>query len=168
MGTRAPWGIAALLGIACLAEADYIVVHRAAASGPPGVAAEIDRTRRRLEEGLGGPERSLFGSSFHDWYSRRMDLAGITTKVASQGKDVTVTFGFPASTSSVKFDVNANRIRFRYEARKDVKKGGSDVETAESLEKVLPLPAGADPNGFEVRKGKDQVGLVFHKIERAG
>ncbi len=70
--------------------------------------------------------------------------------------------------NSVKLDVNANRIRFRYEASKDVKKGGSDFETTESVEKVLPLPAGADPNGFVVRKGKDEITLVFHRIEHAG
>lgn len=218
MGTRAPWGIAALLGIACLAEAGYIVVHRAAASGPPAVTAtraggaggedldrwdhrlheeiartgklvdkdfdelfgddffrrrfdpfaEIDRARRRLEEGLGGSERSLFSSSFKDWFSKRLDLAGITTKIAEQGKDVTVTFGIPGlKENSVKLDVNANRIRFHYESSKDVKKGGSDVETTESVEKILPLPDGADPNGFQVRKGKDEITLVFHRLEHA-
>ena len=215
MGTRAPWGIAALLGVACLAEAGYIVVHRAAASAPTkGAAAlqpreeldrwdrhlheeiartgklvdedfdklfgddffrrrfdpfaEINRARHRLEEGLEGPERSLFSSSFNDWFSKRMDLAGITTKIAEQDKNVTVTFGIPGlKEDSVKLDVNANRIRFRYEAGKDVKKGGSDVETTERVEKILPLPDGADPNGFEVRKGKDEVTLVFHKMEHA-
>ncbi len=214
MGTRAPWVIAACLGIACLAEAGYIVAHRAAASAPPGGAAalpagdfdrwdrhlheeiartgklvdkdfdklfgddffrrrfdpfaEINRARRRLEEGLAGPKRALFNSSFRDWFSKRMDLAGITTKIAEQGKDLTVTFGIPGlKEDSVKLDVNANRIRFRYEASKDVKKGGSDVETTESVEKILPLPDGADPNGFQVRKGKDEVTLVFHKMEHA-
>ncbi|MGZ6971389.1 MAG: hypothetical protein ACXVID_06975 [Thermoanaerobaculia bacterium] len=66
---------------------------------------------------------------------------------------------------SAKFDVNANRIRFRYDTRKEVKKRGSDVETSERVEKVLPLPPGADPSGFEVRKGKDEITLVFHRIE---
>lgn len=97
-----------------------------------------------------------------------MDLAGITTKIAEQGKDLTVTFGIPGlKENSVKFDVNANRIRFDYDTRKDVKKGASDVETTESVEKIVPLPDGADPNGFEVRKGKDEITLVFHRIAHA-
>lgn len=216
MRTRAPWGIVALLGIACLAETSYIVAHRAAASSPSGGTAvlqpgqdlnrwnhrlheeiartgklvdqnfdqlfgddffsrrfdpfaEIDRARRRLEAGFAGSERALFDSSFQNWFSKRMDLAGITTKIAERGKDVTVTFGIPGlKENSVKLDVNANRIRFRYEASKDVKKGGSDVETTENVEKVVPLPDGADPNGFAVRKGKDEITLVFHKTEHAG
>ncbi len=213
MGIRASWGIAALLGVACLGEAGYIVAHRAAAATPPAADAttppvqdldrweqrlheeiartgklgeqdfdelfgddffrrrfdpfeEVDRVRRQLEDGLGAPERALFGSSFHDWFSKRMDLAGITTKVADEGKNVAVTFGIPGlNEDSVKFDVNANRIRFHYDATKDVKKGGSDVATSENVEKILPLPRGADPNGFEVRKGKDEITLVFHKLE---
>ncbi len=215
MGTRAPWGIVVLLGIACLAEAGYIVVHRAAGSVPPGGVtapmpavnldrwdhrlheeiartgklvdkdfdqlfgddffrqrfdpfAEIDRARRGLEKGFAGSERALFNSSFQDWFSKRMDLAGITTKIAEQGKDLTVTFGIPGlKENSVKLDVNSNRIRFRYDTSKDVKKDGSDVETTESVEKVLPLPDGADPNGFEVRKGKDEITVVFHRIAHA-
>jgi hypothetical protein len=214
MGTRAPWGIAALLGVACLGEAGYIVTHRAAASSPSERAvappaedldrwerrlhdeiartgrlgdkdfdalfgddffrrrfdpfAEVDRVSRKLEDGLEASERGLFSSSFHDWFSKRMDLAGITTRIADQGQNVLVTFGIPGlDEDSVKFDVNANRIRFRYDARKDVKKGGKDVETSEDVEKILPLPRGADPNGFEVRKGKDEITLVFRKTRHA-
>jgi len=130
--------------------------------------AEIDRAHRQLEKSFAGSERALFDSSFQDWFSKRMDLAGITTKIAEQGKDVTVTFGIPdLKENSAKFDVNANRIRFRYDTRKDVKKGASDVETTESVEKIVPLPDGADPNGFEVRKGKDEITLVFHGIAHA-
>ena len=212
MDIRVPWGIAALLGVACLAETGYIVSHKSAASTPAGENAtppasqdfdrwerhvrdeiartgkladhdfdtlfgddffrrrfepfsEIDRIGRRLEDGLDTSERALFDTSFHGWLSKRIDLAGITTKVADQGKDVAVKFGIPGlDENSVKFDVNANRIRMQYEARKDVKKAGSDMETSESVEKILPLPAGADPNGFEVRKGKDEITLVFHKL----
>ena len=215
MSIKAPWGIAALLGVACLAEAGYIVAHRASASPPAGAEAtppasqdldkwerrvrdeiarngrlgerdfdtlfgddffrrrfdpfeEVDRISHRLEEGLDGADRSLFRTSFQDWFSKRMDLAGITTKVAEQGKDVAVTFGIPGlDENSVKFDVNANRIRLSYAARQDVKKGGSDVQTATSVEKILPLPADADPNGFQVKKGKDEITLVFHKLEHA-
>jgi HSP20 family molecular chaperone IbpA len=213
MRTKAPWGIAALLGATCLGEAGYIVAHRAAASastrhaaGPRGEEdlgrveermheaiaragkladqdfdqlfgdeffrrrfdpfAEVGRMSRRIEQGLDASERALFASSFHDWFSKRLDLTGITTNTADEGKDVALTFGIPGlDADSVNLDVNANRIRLRYGARKDVKKGGSEVETTESVEKVLPLPAGADPNGFEVRKGKDEITLVFHKIE---
>ncbi|HQQ76167.1 MAG TPA: hypothetical protein PLB01_02340 [Thermoanaerobaculia bacterium] len=214
MGTRVPWGIAALLGVACLGEAGYIVTHRAAASSPPGRAvtqppqedldrwerrlrdeisrtgklgdgdfdtlfgddffrrrfdpfAEVDRVRRKLEDGLEASERRLFSESFRNWFSKRMDLTGITTKIADQGKDVSVTFGIPGlDEDSVRFDVNASRIRLRYDARKDVKKGGGDVQTSETVEKILPLPSGADPNGFEVRKGKDEITLVFHRTKR--
>lgn len=215
MGIRAPWGIAALLGVACLGEAGYIVAHRAAAAPPPASETavpaaqdldrweqrlheeiartgklgdqdfdtlfgddffrrrfdpfeEVDRVRRQLEGGLEAPKRALFSSSFHDWFSKRMDLAGITTKVADQGKNIAVTFGIPGlNEDSVTFDVNANRIRFHYDTSKDVKKAGRDVETAENVEKILPLPPGADPNGFEVRKGKDEITLVFHRIANA-
>ncbi len=213
MSIKAPWGIAALLGVACLAEAGYIVAHRASASPPAGAEAtqpasqdldtwehrlrdeiarngkvgerdfdslfgddffrrrfdpfaEVDRVSHRLEEGLDGADRALFRTSFQDWFSKRMDLAGLSTKVAEKGKDVAVTFGIPGlDENSVKFDVNANRIRLNYDARKDVKKNGSDVQTATSVEKVLPLPADADPNGFEIRKGKDEITLVFHRID---
>lgn len=213
MGIRTPWGIAALLGVACLGEAAYIVAHRASASSPPGrdvtrpadeelarwekrlheeiertgelkdkdfdnlfgddffrrrfdPFAEVDRVGRQIEKGLDSSERSLFKSSFHDWFAKRMDVSGVTTKVADEGKSVLVTFGVPGlDEGSAKFDVNANRIRFRYDTRKEVKKRGSDVETSERVEKVLPLPPGADPSGFEVRKGKDEITLVFHRIE---
>jgi len=215
MRNRALVGVVALLAVACVVEAGYILVHRANASAPERDVsargaqqdldrwetrvrkqiersgrlgdedfdrifgddffrrrfdpfAEIDRVRRRIEEGLEGSGRAAFGDSFQSWFSKRMDLAGIRTSVADEGRDVAVSFGIPGlDTNSVKFDVNANRIRFRYDTRRDVKKNGADVETAESVEKVLPLPAGADPNGFEVRKGKDEVTLVFHKLAHA-
>ena len=129
---------------------------------------EVDRIGRRLEQGLDASDRELFRDSFRDWFSRRMDLSGITTKVSEQGKNVDVTFGIPGlDEDSVKFDVNANRIRLSYDARTDVKKGGNDLKTATSVEKILPLPADADPNGFEVRKGKDEITLVFHRLEPA-
>lgn len=213
MRIRAPWGIAALLGLACVGEAGYIAAHHASASSGPGGTArpadaelgrwekrlhdaitrtgkledhdfdalfgddffrrrfdpfsEVDRVGRRLAEGLDASERGLFDTSFHDWFSKRMDLTGITTKVAQEGKDVEVTFGVPGlDEDSAKFDVNANRIRFRYDARKDETRNGRDVRTSESIEKVLPLPAGADPNGFQVRKGKDEITLVFHRLGR--
>ena len=215
MGIRAAWGIAALLGVGCLAEAGYIFAHRAGATPPAGVEvtppasqdlgrwehrlrdeiartgkladhdfdtlfgddffrrrfdpfAEVDRISHRLEEGLDRSERALFRTSFQDWFSKRMDLTGISTKVAEQGKDVKVTFDIPGlDEDSVKFDVNANRIRMSYAARTDEKKGTDELRTATSVEKILPLPADADPNGFEVQKGKDEITLVFHKLEDA-
>ena len=215
MSSRAAWGMAALLGVGCLAEAGYIVAHRAGAAPPAGAEAtppaaqdldrwehrlgdeiartgklgdhdfdalfgddffrrrfdpftEVDRVSHRLEEGLDRSERALFRTSFQDWFSKRMGLTGISTKVAEQGKDVEVTFGIPGlDEDSVKFDVNANRIRMSYSARTEEKKGGNELETAAHVEKILPLPADADPNGFEVRKGKDEITLVFHKLEHA-
>jgi HSP20 family molecular chaperone IbpA len=127
--------------------------------------SEVDRVGRQLEEGLDASDRGLFDTSFRDWFSKRMDLTGITTKVADEGKNVEVTFDIPGlDEDSARFDVNANRIRFRYDARKEETQDGRDVRTSEKVEKVLPLPAGADPNGFEVRKGKDEITLVFHRI----
>lgn len=222
MKLKASWGIAALLGVACLAEAGYIVSHRAIAAAPPardaappardaaGATAddlrrwadraheeiartgalgekdfdelfgddffrrrfdpfeEIDRVRKRLEGDLAETERARFGASFDDWFSKRIGLDGISTKVTDRGKDVAVTFGIPGlDEDSVKFDVNADRIRMRYATRTDVKKKGSDVETSTSVEKILPLPDGADPAGFEVKKGKDEITLVFHKARPA-
>jgi HSP20 family molecular chaperone IbpA len=129
---------------------------------------EIDRVRTRLENDFAGTERDAFRTSFDGWFSKRIGLDGITTKIADRGKDVAVTFGIPGlDEDSVKFDVNADRIRMSYATRKDVKKNGSDVETSTSVEKILPLPAGADPAGFEVQKGKDEITLVFHKFEHA-
>ncbi|HVO51693.1 MAG TPA: hypothetical protein VMV60_11910 [Thermoanaerobaculia bacterium] len=212
MGIRAPWGIAALLGLACVGEAGYIAAHRASASSPQAAGtarpadaelghwekrlheaiaksgkledhdfdalfgddffrrrfdpfSEVDRVGRRLAEGLDASDRGLFDTSFHDWFSKRMALTGITTKVVDEGKDVEVTFGVPGlDEDSAKFDVNANRIRFRYDARTEETHDGRDVRTSEKVEKILPLPAGADPNGFEVRKGKDEVTLVFRRL----
>lgn len=215
MSMKAPWGIVALLGVACLAEGGYIFAHRAGATPPARVDAappasqdldrwehrlhdeiartgkladhdfdalfgddffrrrfdpftEVDRIGHRLEEGLDRSERALFHSSFEDWFSKRMDLNGISTKVAEQGKDVKVTFAIPGlDENSVKFDVNANRIRMSYSAHTEEKKGGNELETATNVEKILPLPVDADPNGFEVQKGKDEITLVFHKLEHA-
>jgi HSP20 family molecular chaperone IbpA len=130
--------------------------------------AEIDRVRRRLEEGLDATDRTLFRDSFKDWFTKRIDLGPITTKVSDEGRNILVTFGIPGlDVDSVKLDVNANRIRLRYEAREEATKGGTDVESATSVEKVVPLPAGADPAGFDVRKGKDSIILVFHRAGHA-
>jgi len=60
-------------------------------------------------------------------------------------------------------DVDANRIRLTYGTGKNTTRGNETVQTSESFEKIIPLPENADPSGFEVRKGKDTLTLVFRK-----
>lgn len=130
--------------------------------------AEIGTVQRELDNRLEGRERQLFDSSFRNWFEKRMDLTGITSKVENGGKTVAVTFGIPGlDTDSVKLDVNADRIRLSYGARQTEKKGNTTVEASESFEKIFPLPDGADPTGFTVRKGKDELTVVFKKSQPA-
>jgi HSP20 family molecular chaperone IbpA len=130
--------------------------------------AEIDKVRQEMEHGLEGRNRVLFGTSFKNWFEKRIDLTGITSKVEDQGKTVAVTFGIPGlDTDSVKLDVNADRIRLSYGARRTEKEGNATAEAFGSFDKIIPLPDGADPTGFTVKKGKDEPTVVFKKAGHA-
>jgi len=129
---------------------------------------EIGRVEKRLALGLDTDRRPAFETSFQDWLRQRIDLTAMTPKVTDEGKDVLVSFRIPGlDAGSVKVDVNANRIRMTYGAQADSTKAGATVRMAESYEKIVPLPENADPNGFEVRKGKNELTLVLRKSHPA-
>jgi HSP20 family molecular chaperone IbpA len=126
--------------------------------------AEIDKVGREIGNRLEGRDRELFGSAFRNWFEKRIDLTGITSKVQDKGKNVAVTFEIPGlDTDTVKLDVNADRIRLSYGALKTEKKGKTTTEAVASFEKIIPLPDGVDPTGFTVQKGKNELTVVFRK-----
>ncbi len=129
--------------------------------------AEIGRVEREVRERLVGKDRGRLDDSFRDWFGKRIDLAGISSRVEEKGGKVDVTFDIPGlDAKSVKVDVNPNRIRLGYEATGKATSGGATARLSESFEKLLPLPEDADPNGFEVRKDRSHLTLIFNKRER--
>lgn len=130
--------------------------------------AEISKIQHEMEHRFQGRDSELFGNAFRNWFEKRIDLTGITSKLVDKEKTLAVTFGIPGlDTDSVKLDVNADRIRLSYSALDTEKKGKTTTEDFESFEKIIPLPDGADPTGFTVKKGKDALTIVFRKAGHA-
>lgn len=120
----------------------------------------------------GGQEKTLFGRSWNDWFGDRMDLAAIREKTRETGKEVIVELKLAGlDKDSLNINVNDSRIRVAYDAKKvDDKKDGSgrDIFKSESIqhfEKIMPIPANADPQKSRIEREGDVIKIIFPKRE---
>lgn len=134
---------------------------------------EMREFEKRFHSRLGEPERSLFGSSWDDWFTERMDISRIETKTKETDKEVIVELNIPGlDKDSLNIDVNESRIRIAYDARRveDQKDGsGRQVLRSESVqhfEKILPVPENADGKNSRIDREGKIVKIVFPRRER--
>jgi HSP20 family molecular chaperone IbpA len=128
----------------------------------------IDEFDRRFQSGLEKQEKALFGDSWRGWYADRLGLGPIEETTRTTDKNVTLSFRIPdLDASSVKLDVNGDRVRLSYstrreKTRKDAK--GRVVSRRESYarsEKIVPVPPQADPQTWRVRKTSGEIDVIF-------
>lgn len=134
--------------------------------------AEMLEFQKRLDSGLGSQEKTLFGRSWNDWFGDRMDLTAIREKTRDTGKEVVVELKLAGlDKDSLNINVNDSRIRVAYDAKKveDKKdRSGREIFKSESIqhfEKILPIPANADPLKSRIEKEGDVVKIIFPKKE---
>lgn len=135
--------------------------------------AEMREFEKRFHSRLGEPERSLFGRSWDDWFTERMDFSRIETKTKETDKEVVVELTIPnLDKDTLNIDVNESRIRVAYDARRvqDEKDGsGRQVLRSESVqhfEKILPVPEKADGRSSRIEREGDVVKIIFPSRER--
>jgi HSP20 family molecular chaperone IbpA len=135
--------------------------------------AEMRELEKRFHSRLGGPEQSLFGRSWDDWFADRMDFSGIETKTKETDKEVVVELTIPGlDKDSLNIDVNESRIRVAYEARniqnKTDERGRQTLrsESVRRFEKVLPVPQNADGRSSRIERDGDTVKIVFPRTAR--
>lgn len=130
--------------------------------------AEIEDFHRRMAPLLPRDQRSLFGESWNDWFQDRMGLSGIRSEVVTTDKEVVVSFKIPGlKADSLEVDVNEQRIRAAYSAKTvEEKKADGGVARTESVrrfEKIMPIPAGADPAKRRIVREGDSFKVIFER-----
>lgn len=134
--------------------------------------AEMLEFQKRLDSELGGQEKSLFGRSWSGWFDDRMDLTAIQEKTRETDKEVIVELKIRGlDKDSLNINVNGSRIRVAYDTKKleDKKDGkGREIFKSESVqhfEKIMPIPAKADPQKNRIEREEDVVKIIFPKKE---
>lgn len=101
---------------------------------------------------------------FPDWFGDRMDLAGIQEKTRETDKEVVVEMKINGlDKDSLKIEVDDSRIRAAYDAQKREEKkdaSGREIfrrESVQHFEKIIPVPADADPRKSRIVKEGDVV-----------
>lgn len=119
--------------------------------------------------------RPLFEQSWRDWFRSRMDVEEINPEVKTTKDQVVVALKIPGlQAESVNVNVEKGRIRLSYSAKNSEEKKdkkGNVIQKSESyqqFEKVLPVPANADPNTAQITKEGDKVEIAFKKKSSPG
>lgn len=110
----------------------------------------------------------MFGESWNDWFQDRMGLTGIRSEVVVTDKEVVVSFKIPGlKADSLEVDVNEQRIRAAYSARtveeKKADGGVTQTESVRRFEKILPIPAAADPARRRIVREGDSFKVIFER-----
>lgn len=131
---------------------------------------EIEQFHKRMRSMLGETEQPLFNRSWDDWFENRMSVANIHSEVKTTDKEVILAFNIPGlNGESLNININNDRIRVSYDAKsvqdKKDEKGGSyfKSESVQHFEKVMPIPAQADPAKSRIVHEGDVVKIIFEK-----
>lgn len=131
---------------------------------------EIDSFHKKLNPLLSDKERSVFRRSWNDWIRERMEIGEIRPEVKTTDKEVVLTLKVPGREGEAfNVDVNGDRIRVAYDAavvqdKKDEKTGATvKSEAVQHVEKVIPIPEGADPEKHRIVREGDKVKIIFEK-----
>lgn len=136
--------------------------------------AEMLEFQKRLDSEIGSPEKAFFGPSRNDWFGDRMALSAIQEKTREAGKEVIVELKLAGlDKDSLNININSSRIRVAYDAKKvEDKKDGSGreifkTESIQHFEKIMPIPANADPQKNRIEREGNVVKIIFPKREGA-
>ena len=130
----------------------------------------IEGFPERFDTLLSPGNRPLFHQSWQDWFQSRMNVTGIDEQIQSTKNQVIVSLRIPGlQKESLNINVDKGRIRVSYSAKSGEEKKdkqGHLIQKSESIqefEKVIPVPADADPTTAVMAKEGDNVKITFKK-----
>jgi HSP20 family molecular chaperone IbpA len=136
---------------------------------------EMEQLQRRMHAMLGESQQRLFNRSWNDWFDSRIGLTDIHTETKTTKDEVILSFRIPGlNADSLSININDNRIRVSYDAKniqdkKDEKgKAYFKSESVQHFEKVMPIPADADPVKNRIVHEGDVVKVIFEKRREKG
>lgn len=132
---------------------------------------EVESAEDRLAPLFKEEDRALFRRSFRNWFESRMEVVPLNPVVTSTKFKITLAFKVPdtAEGKSFKVDISKSRIRISYERRESSEKNDAKTgvheknESIQQVEKVMPVPPGADASSARTEREGDTVKIVFDR-----
>lgn len=135
--------------------------------------SEMERFHKRMRAMLGEAEQPWFDRSWDGWFDERINAASLAPRVTTTDDEVVLAFKVPGlERDSLNVSVDENRVRVAYDARSvDEKRDGEGrsayrSESVQHLEKVLPIPEGADATQSRIVREGDSVKVIFKRRPR--
>ncbi len=133
--------------------------------------AEIRDFEKRMAPFFNAQQQPLFQRSWRSWFNDRMGLADIEPSIKTTRKNVTVSIKVPGlKKGSLNVSVSGSRIKLSYSAKtariRKSAQGEFQSESIRQFEKIIPVPADADPNANRIVRHGDTVKIIFSR--RAG
>lgn len=129
---------------------------------------EMERVQRRMESLLSPQEAKALQPCFRDWFSARMDMSDVATYIRYDKEQITVRLKVPGLLKdSAVVGVSQDRIRLSYLAKTvneewdAIGRVAGRSESSISFEKLMPVPAGADPGSAKVSQEAGMILIAF-------
>ncbi len=135
-------------------------------------ARDMQAAQKRINERLGN--KAGVSDAYGKWMAAKLSPADLSPRVTPGEKTITVAFTAPKNAEGgLKAAVSAELIKISYSrrgTRTEERSDGTAVYRSFSRkqQRVMPVPAGADPAKFRVKTSRRGVEIIFGRLKENG
>lgn len=139
-------------------------------SGSDDPIRDIELVQKKINSKLGEKQKN-FDASYGKWVSDKMSAADLSPEVVSDDKHITVNLkNQQGQSGSMKVKVDGKRIKISYLRKEKRQKTNPDGSLSPSSfmkrnQRIMAVPAGADPDRYKVRSSKSSVSVIFDRTK---
>lgn len=135
---------------------------------------EIDNFSEKIATRVASDQQALLNDSWAQWFKNRMDVGDLHPQISSTPRQVILAMTIPnIRGDSLKVDVTKDRIRLSYQVEKSHEEKDQQghvtqsFTSMENIEKIMPVPDGANAGTWRVIRRPEAVEIVFDKATTA-